>query len=134
MKLSDIRNDYFTYSTRVSEIIRKLNFAGLALLWILSHEETESFFSNKENFIPLRLLVFSMVTDVLQYLIQSIIWYAYYMHKRKELLKNNIEDVENVTINENEAYNIIIIPWCFWGLKILFTLLAFIFMAIILLN
>ena len=132
MKLSDIRNDYFTYSTRVSEIIRKLNFAGLALLWILSHEETESFFSNKENFIPLRLLVFSMVIDVLQYLIQSIIWYVYYMHKRKELLKNNIEDVENVTINENEAYNII--PWCFWGLKILFTLLAFIFMAIILLN
>lgn len=132
MKLSDIRNDYFTYSTRVSEIIRKLNFAGLVLLWILSHEETESFFSNKENFIPLRLLVFSMVTDVLQYLIQSIICYAYYMHKRKELLKNNIEDVENVIINENEVYNII--PWCFWGLKILFTLLAFIFMAIILLN
>lgn len=68
MKLSDIRNDYFTYSTRVSEIIRKLNFAGLALLWILSHEETESFFSNKENFIPLRLLVFSMVTEYFHFL------------------------------------------------------------------
>ena len=130
MKLSDIRNDYFTYSTRVSEIIRNLNFAGLALLWILSREDAECFFNSKENLIPLRLLVFSMVTDVLQYLIQSIIWYTYYMHKRKELLKENIEDVENAIINENEAYNII--PWCFWGLKILFTLLAFIFVAIIL--
>lgn len=130
MKLSDIRNDYFTYSTRVSEIIRNLNFAGLALLWILSHEDAECFFNSKENLIPLRLLVFLMVTDVLQYLIQSIIWYTYYMHKRKELLKENIEDVENAIINENEAYNII--PWCFWGLKILFTLLAFIFVAIIL--
>lgn len=130
MKLSDIKNDYFTYSTRVSEIIRNLNFAGLALLWILSHEDAECFFNSKENLIPLRLLVFSMVTDVLQYLIQSIIWYTYYMHKRKELLKENIEDVENAIINENEAYNII--PWCFWGLKILFTLLAFIFVAIIL--
>lgn len=132
MKLSDIRNDYFTYSTRVSEIIRKLNFAGLALLWILSNEETESFFSNKENFIPLRFLVFSMVIDVLQYLIQSIIWYIYYMHKRRELLNNNIEDVENAIIIENEACNII--PWCFWGLKILFTLLAFTFITIILLK
>lgn len=49
MKLSDIRNDYFTYSTRVSEIIRKLNFAGFALLWILSHEETESFLATKKT-------------------------------------------------------------------------------------
>ena len=49
-----------------------------------------------------------MVTDVLQYLIQSIIWYTYYMHKREELLMKNVEDV---IINEKEAYNII--PWCF---------------------
>lgn len=132
MKLSDIRNDYFTYSTRVSEIIRNINFAGIAMLWVLSHEETEIFFCNNENLIPLRFLVLSMVTDVLQYLLQTIIWYRFYTCKKKELLKKQVEDVESSIVNEKELYSII--PWCFWGLKILFTIIAFIFIAVILFS
>ena len=75
------------------------------------------------------LFIVVLILDLLQYVIQTTIWYPYYT-KHKELHKDEKED--DVNLQEPESYNII--PWGFWIFKLIIVIIAYIFMGIFLLK
>lgn len=111
MKLSEIREAYEVLSSKLSEINRQLCFAGFAIIWIFNKSEGSILIPNELHF-PAFLFVISLLADILQYFISSIIWYIYYFTNRKE---NTDESTQE--INESEFYNI---PgWLFYITKII---------------
>lgn len=121
MKLEEIRKDYERYSTNVSSLNRQLIFAGLAIIWLFRISE------NGTTSIPLELVdslyffVFSLCSDILQYVTQSLIWAGYYW--RKKYKYRNEENVEDCVVKEPEWPNLL--PWLLWALKIVFLGIAY---------
>jgi len=136
MTLKEIREDYVRYSANVSELSRNLSYAGIGVVWIFkqsaSVDAIEKTFMNSipvELRWPLLLFIVVLILDLLQYVIQTAIWYPYYT-KYKELHKDEKED--NVNLQEPESYNII--PWGFWFFKLMIVIIAYILMGLFLLR
>ena len=136
MTLKEIREDYVRYSANVSELSRNLSYAGIGVVWIFkqsaSENAIETTFMNSipvELRWPLILFIVVLILDLLQYVIQTAIWYPYYT-KYKELHKDKKED--DVNLQEPESYNII--PWCFWIFKLIIVIIAYILMGLFLLK
>lgn len=136
MTLKEIREDYVRYSANVSELSRNLSYAGIGVVWIFkqsaSEDAIETTFMNSipvELRWPLLLFIVVLILDLLQYVIQTAIWYPYYT-KYKELHKDEKED--NVNLQEPESYNII--PWGFWFFKLMIVIIAYILMGLFLLR
>ena len=136
MTLKEIREDYVRYSANVSELSRNLSYAGIGVVWIFkqsaSEDAIETTFMNSipvELRWPLLLFIVVLILDLLQYVIQTAIWYPYYT-KYKELHKDEKED--DVNLQEPESYNII--PWGFWFLKLMIVIIAYILMGLFLLR
>ena len=136
MTLKEIREDYVRYSANVSELSRNLSYAGIGVVWIFkqsaSEDAIETTFMNSipvELRWPLILFIVVLILDLLQYVIQTAIWYPYYT-KYKELHKDKKED--DVNLQEPESYNII--PWGFWIFKLIIVIIAYILMGLFLLK
>lgn len=135
MTLKEIREDYVRYSTKVSELSRNLSYAGIGVIWIFKHAnisdvDVSTFMGSipSELRYPLILFVAALVLDLLQYVIQTIIWYPYYVGKKK---KHKGENEENVILQEPEIYNVI--PWCFWIFKLIIVVVAYFILGLFLL-
>jgi hypothetical protein len=93
MKLKDAREYYNQRSTKLSEVVRQLNFAGIAVIWLLrTGEKTGGIPYNDFLLWPLGLFVASATFDLLHYAYASAAWGIFHRHKEKEL-KNN-QDAE----------------------------------------
>lgn len=102
MNLKEIREAYEDLSGTLSSVVRQINFAGIALIWIFvenTDKAIDRFLLNSSFFV-----VISIVLDALQYFISTIIWHTIYIHKHKK----NVQD-ENSNIRDSEWINII--PW-----------------------
>lgn len=124
MKLREIRNDYERYSTKVSEINRQLIFAGIAIVWLfrMSNNDGNTIFPIGLH-PTLLFFIFSFGADILQYFFQSVIWFLYYWYQKynTKIFKN--KDVEDCIVKEPEWPNII--PWLFWFLKVICSIIAY---------
>ncbi len=136
MTLKEIREDYVRYSANVSELSRNLSYAGIGVVWIfkqsMPEDAIETTFMNSipvELRWPLILFIVVLILDLLQYVIQTAIWYPYYT-KYKEQHKDEKED--DVNLQEPESYNII--PWGFWIFKLIIVVIAYILMGLFLLK
>lgn len=136
MTLKEIREDYFHYSANVSELSRNLSYAGIGVVWIFkqatSKETVNTAFMNSipdELRWPLILFVIVLILDLFQYVIQTAIWYPYYV-KHKKLHQGENED--DVNLQEPEKYNII--PWIFWLVKLITVVVAYVLMGCFLLK
>ena len=136
MTLKEIREDYVRYSANVSELSRNLSYAGIGVVWIFkqsaSGDAIKTTFMNsipEELRWPLLLFIAVLILDLLQYVIQTGIWYPYYI-KNKEQHKDEKED--DVNLQEPESYNII--PWGFWIFKLIIVIIAYIFLGLFLLK
>lgn len=70
------RDDYYLFSGKVSDICRQLNFAAIAVIWILKSDPDKAGGIAWADFLllPLCLSVFSLVTDLAQYIYQTVVW------------------------------------------------------------
>lgn len=125
MKLEEIRKDYERYSTKVSDLNRKLIFAGIAVIWIFRVTSSGKTEIPKELITPLFWFILSLGADILQYIIQSLIWYFYYSNKKRKLKCDN---TEQQIVNEPEWPNIF--SWLLWITKVGATVFAYVKLAI----
>ena len=117
MKLSEIRVAYEELSGKLSEINRQLCFAGFAVIWIFNKSENDISVPI-ELYYPALFFILSLSADILQYIFSSIIWYCYYILKRKKG-----EEDSTIEINEPEYLNIP--AWLFFFLKIVFLVIGY---------
>lgn len=92
MKISEIRDAYYEATGKVSDIVRQLGLAGVAIIWIFrSGTDSGGIPYSHTLKVPLGYFVISLACDLLQYAYQSLIWGLlnwYYFRKHK---KNAVE-------------------------------------------
>lgn len=89
MKRQEIRKHYYESSATLSEVVRKLNYAGIAVVWLFWASES-SLILAEDNTWVLILLAFttSLALDALQYAWKTIAWGIlnwYYTRQRVQL-------------------------------------------------
>jgi hypothetical protein len=136
MTLKEIREDYVRYSTIVSELSRNLSYVGIGIVWIFKQTNTvnipKATFMNSiplELRMPLILFIAVLIVDLFQYVIQTLIWYPYYVRQKK---KHPNENEDTIDLNEPESYSVI--PWMFWIFKLLMVIAAYFQMGLFLLR
>jgi len=85
MKLKDCRKAYYDYSGKTSDLLRYIGYAGLAIVW--------TFRTSTENKIVIPhdlvwgsiFLLCGLISDILQYLIATVIWGCYHRYKEKRI-------------------------------------------------
>jgi hypothetical protein len=92
MKLKDARDAYDIFSGKLSDIVRQLSFAGIAVIWIfrVGHESGGIAYST-ELLIPLGCFVLTLGLDFLQYLYASIAWSRFHRYKELSGVDNRAE-------------------------------------------
>ena len=92
MKLSEARNDYYTHSGKLSDVVRQLDFAGIALIWMFTTKtDNGAIVVPAALHLPLGLFVLSLAADVMQYTCASLVWGWYHRHKEKTGLTGDDE-------------------------------------------
>lgn len=119
MTIKEIRDDYVRYSTNVSNLCRNLSFAGFGIIWIFKYEGSTTIPQCLN--LPLLLFIIALAFDLLQYVIQTIIWYRYYLKNKPKPTEHTTEEDKHV--NEPEGRNAV--TWTFWGLKLFTVILAY---------
>jgi hypothetical protein len=75
MKVSELRDTYYDATDKVSELVRHLSFAGIAVIWILKTGEHSGGLNYSHKLLWILILfVASLSCDVLQYVYKSIVW------------------------------------------------------------
>ena len=84
MKLEEVRQTYYEYSGKTSEILRQLGFAGIALVWIFKTGVEANPTIPNNLVIPAFLIVVGLTLDLSQYVTASAIWGIYNRWKEKK--------------------------------------------------
>ena len=104
MKLEEIRKAYEDLSGSLSSVVRQINFAGIAIVWIFVGKETVTVTVPQHLYNACTFLVISIILDVLQYFVGTLCWHICYLFKHEK----NVAD-KNIDIHESEWINAI--PW-----------------------
>lgn len=118
INLKEVRDAYEELSGTLSSVVRQINFAGIAIVWI--------FVDQTKNEIPQLLLNaclfigLSIILDAFQYMIGTTVWYWTYRQNHK--LDKKDEEIE---IQDNETRNVL--PWVCLYLKFFITLIGYAF-------
>ncbi|MBP6276481.1 MAG: hypothetical protein KA393_03630 [Limnohabitans sp.] len=91
MKLSKIREDYYYFSGKASEVTRQLSLAGIAVIWIFKSEAQNQLAIPKQVLEPLTLFIGSLAVDLMQYVIASLVWGAFARFHEKRGVKDSGE-------------------------------------------
>ena len=124
MNLKDARDYYNQRSSKLSDVVRQLNFAGIAIIWLFRTGEKAGGIPYNDSLLwPLGLLVGSATFDLLHYAYASAAWGIFHRVKEKQLHND-----ENAQFLAPDAIN-----WLsnifFWG-KALLTIAAYILLVI----
>ncbi len=85
MKLADTRENYYAMSGKVSEIVRQLALAGIAVIWIFKRDVNGEVRVSRLLLVAGILIVLSLICDLLQYYVATRIWDEFNLRKEKEL-------------------------------------------------
>lgn len=125
-KLSDFREDYQKYTTKLSDVNRNIAFAGIAIVWIFRKTNGDNIAISEELIFPSILLVLGLGFDMLQYIYQSIAWAIFYRYHEKRLMDDDVELLAPIEMNYAS--------WAFFGLKVLSVIVAYVFILIFLVD
>jgi hypothetical protein len=81
MDLEYVRDRYGYYSSKTSEIVRQLGFAGIALAWLFKVDLGGRQAVPATLRLPVALIVLSLSLDLVQYIVGAITWAAFLKHK-----------------------------------------------------
>ena len=95
MKISDYKQAYEDASSKLSEINRNLIYAGFALIWIFKTPDK----SLNINLIwGSILLICAAVSDIMQYIITTCIWYSQF-RQIEQNERNNFDGILRIIKN-----------------------------------
>lgn len=86
MKLADTRGEYYFYTGKVSDVVRSLGLAGIAVIWIFRKD-----MGGRES-VPFLLvcagvfIVLGLATDLLHYVVGAYVWDKFNSAKEQELM------------------------------------------------
>lgn len=119
MKLNDYKNDLTNATKRTSEIVEKLSFAGIALIWILRlGEEGKDIHLNTDLIAPAGLLTLTLFLHLTQYFLKGLFLKWFYKEKAKSFKGN-----DEVPGSYNKTYQSIV--GSIYVLKVVTLLLAY---------
>lgn len=132
MKLSDYKHYSEKASAKLSDINRKIVFAGIAIVWIFTNVGEAPKLPD-QLLIPAVFLVVSLVWDMVQYIYQTILWSCLFHRKENKYKKaNGIKRIEpDVDPDVGEHSGGFIVPsFVFLELKIISTGVAYVYLLI----
>ena len=93
MKLQEAKDTFYEASDTLSENVRKLFFAGIAVVWIfrVTSGNAAAVELPRELLVPLGVFVLGLVLDLAQYLYKSTVWWIYYSFKNRGALSDDEE-------------------------------------------
>ena len=123
MKLSSYVATYEGFSAKVSESVRNLSFAGIAVIWIFKKSNLGVNSIPSELTVPTIFFVSTLVFDFLQYLYASVVWYSFYRLKRIKAEKEGEKDPD--VHSPKSITNAI---WSIWGIKVILLLIGYFYL------
>src|SRR5437867_3624221 len=83
MNLEEAKTTFYDATETLSENVRKLSFAGIAVVWIfkVADKEAAGIMFSRELLLPLGAFVATLALDLAQYLYKSTAWWLYYVIK-----------------------------------------------------
>jgi len=118
MKLSEYRDDYYEFSTKLSDLNRQFAFAGIALIWTFRKTGDGGEGIVQDLYFPAVMISIAIAIDLFQYIYQTIIWSGYYSYFYR--IKKHPLDYE---IKSSIGWNIP--AWIAFILKVLFIVTAY---------
>ena len=86
MKLKDAREIYYLRSTKLSDVVRQLNFAGIAIIWLFRVGDENAGIPYSDFLLwPLGFLITSASFDLLHYVYASAAWGIFHRRQEKKL-------------------------------------------------
>lgn len=90
MKLEEAKQAFYDASGTLSENVRKLAFAGIAIIWIFRVGNTAANLAFPPSLLwPLIAFIIALIVDVAQYLYKSTTWWLYYAWKHKQGIRDD---------------------------------------------
>jgi hypothetical protein len=100
VKLKEAQDTYESRSTRVSEIVRQLNLAGIAVIWLFRNgDKTGGIPYNDALLWPLGFFIISAGFDLLQFAYASAAW-GIFSRQQEKKLNQRIDEKERKRGNE----------------------------------
>ncbi len=123
MKIEELRDCYYESTEKLSELVRTLGLAGIAVIWMFRSESENGALNIPSEFVsPLELFILSLLLDFFQYFYKSVTWGALNHFHWRSHRKNN-RDVE---ISEKWNWGAL---FFFWS-KVLSMMTGYIFLLI----
>jgi len=113
--VKDVKEDFYTFTTKASEITRQLALAGVGIIWLFMKNLEIS----GQGLYTLKLLILCLVLDFLHAVVPSFLYgYLDYGYRKKEN-KSDASVVEYIQIIEWPE-------WILFSLKVFFVVYAYI--------
>ncbi len=123
MKNSEVWEVYKDYTKDITELSRKLAFAGVAIVWVLKPEEGAF---GTVCLLSLILIVGYFLADISQYLTAAFRWYRW-INKKEEEIYHATGDIEGDYSPSTELD--IPVRYLFW-IKVVLLLLGFLLIGV----
>jgi hypothetical protein len=119
MELKEAKQAFYVSSETLSELIRRLVFAGIAIIWLFRVGGTQaggvSF--EKDMLVPLALCIVCIICDIIQYLYKTVAWWIYYEFKHRAGV------LDDTDVDPSGSLNVV--TWIMFFLKVGLCLLSF---------
>lgn len=109
MKLKDIRETYYSYTAKASDISRQISFAGIAIIWIFKTDVNDKIALPDELICAAILLLISLSLDLFQYIYASAAWGIF--HRVNEM-RNGVDYEDEIVAPSSINWPTIVF---FWG-------------------
>jgi hypothetical protein len=125
MKLEDVRENYQYFSQKISDIVRQMGFAGIALIWVFKTDTGGKQVVPPELLPAAKLIVVALGLDLLHYICGTLVWGIYNRIKENKGTDEATEFLAPQVINWPALA-------LFW-LKIVVMVIAYIYILVFLL-
>lgn len=112
MKLAEVRNDYYGFTSKASDVARQLAFAGIAVVWIFKAGDTAHPSIPGALLPPLLSFGVALGLDLLQYAFASAIWGIFSWRKERWIERHSATKDEEFQAPECLNWPALIF---FWG-------------------
>ncbi len=146
MELKEYKKAYEEFTSKLSDINRQSALTGIAIIWVFKETIEGKNIINTELILPSLLLVCSLISDMFQYIYQSIFYYFFFRSHEKKIdsaknlnirhtkqcdklnklrKQDEISEKSNIDIKVNNKWNYP--SWFFFYLKVVLVLISYIF-------
>lgn len=85
MNLGEVRQAYYDFSGKLSDNVRQLNFAGIAVVWIFRvGQDTGGIPFAQRLIFAMAFFVCSLGLDLLHYIWSTIVWGCFSRYKERQ--------------------------------------------------